>query len=113
MAEMQLGLPLPGSLSEFLQASNGFVDVEDQYEYAWGLETIVAENRRAWSDSAMRLDEGMLAFGGDGAGDWFCLPVDAANCSVYHWGWIEAEAREIAPTLLAFWPGWLRGSISV
>jgi hypothetical protein len=91
---------------------DGFIDLESQYEYAWGLQRIVAENRRAWSDSAMRLDEGLLGFGADGAGDWFCLPVDADDSPVYRWGWILAEAREVAPDLSTFWRGWLGGSIS-
>ena len=43
-------------------------------------------------------------------GDWFCLPVDADDSPVYHWGWILAEAREVAPDLSTFWRGWLGGS---
>ncbi len=59
----------------------------------------------------MRLDEGLLAF--RCAGDWLCVPLDAANSAVYHWAWISAEAREIAPTLSAFWRDLLRGSLTV
>src|SRR5205823_1680108 len=101
------------SLSDFLQASNGFIDLESRYEYAWPIETIVAENRRAWSDSAMHLDERFVSFGADGAGDWFCLDLDAANGPVYHWAWIAGEAQEVAKNLWSFWPLWLRGSITV
>jgi cell wall assembly regulator SMI1 len=112
-AEAQLEVSLPASLSEFLTASDGFTDLESQYEYAWPLETIVTENRRAWSEPTMRLDEALLAFGGDGAGDWFCLPLGDTDGPVYHWAWIAGHAREVAPDLASFWPQWLRGSLNV
>ena len=110
--EAKLGVTLPHSLVRFLHVSNGFFHVEAQLEYAWRLERIVAENRRAWSSSP-GLDDRFLGFGSDGAGDWFCLSLRELESPVYHWAWIPAELRIISPDLATFWPGWVNGSISV
>jgi cell wall assembly regulator SMI1 len=112
-AEKLLGVSLPASLTEFLRASDGFVDLDSQYEYAWSIKTIVAENQSAWSDDAMRLPDHLLSFGADGAGDWFCLRLDAVSGAVYHWEWMTGEVREISSSLPSFWAGWLRGTIAV
>lgn len=112
-AEAKLGVSLPQSLVQFLKATDGFFDRESQYEYAWRLERIVEENRRAWSDQSRTFDNHLLAFGGDGAGDWFCLSLYETEDSVHHWAWISAESRRVAPDLATFWSGWLQGSISV
>jgi acetyl esterase/lipase len=97
-----------------LRASNGLTDVAARYEYGWNVETIVAENRRAWLDVAMSLDRELLAFGGDGAGGWFCLalaPQDDAR--VFHWSWIDGHATPVADDLRAFWPAWFSGELKV
>lgn len=113
-AEAGLGVPLPRSLVRFLEVTDGFFDVRAQYEYAWPLERIVMENRRAWADPAVHFPEHLLAFGGDGAGDWFCLSLrDQPESRVYHWAWTLSESRVIAQDLASFWPGWLDGSITV
>ena len=112
-AEAQLGVSLPAALAELLQASDGFTDVESSYECGWPLATIVTENQRAWSDGAMPLDRTLLAFGSDGAGDWFCIPVGADHGPIYHWNWIDGEAREVGTDLRSFWRGWLLGSTKV
>jgi hypothetical protein len=112
-AEARLGVSLPTALWDLLQSTDGFADLESRYEYGWSLDTILAENDRAWSDEATPLDRALLAFGADGAGDWFCIPVGADDGPIYHWSWIDAEAREVGTDLRSFWLGWLRGTTKV
>jgi cell wall assembly regulator SMI1 len=113
-AESVLGVTIPKSLADFLKATDGFTDLQSHFAYAWDLSTIIAENGRAWSDPAMPLDRRLLAFGADGAGDWFCLTLDTPGESpVVHWGWIEGRPRCVADDLASFWRTWLDGSLSV
>jgi SMI1 / KNR4 family (SUKH-1) len=113
-AQVELGVTFPESLFSFLQATNGFTDLASRYNYAWTLETIVTENRRSWSDEETPLDRRLLAFGGDAAGGWFCLSLDTSTESpIFHWNWIDGEARRIADGLASFWSGWLDGSVSI
>jgi SUKH superfamily protein len=97
-----------------LESTNGFADLTSRYDYAWSLEAIVTENQRAWADAAMPLDDHLLAFGGDGAGAWFCLSLRASDeNAVFHWGWIDGTARRVADGLITFWRSWLDGSLEV
>jgi SMI1-KNR4 cell-wall len=112
-AEHELGIAFPDSLTTLLRSTNGFDDLESRHRCAWALETIVIENRRAWSDEPMLLDRDLLAFGDDGAGDWFCIGLAEDGSPIYHWTWIVQERRRIASDLRAFWQGWLDGSITV
>ena len=86
-AQGELGVTFPESLFSFLQATNGFTDLASR---------------------------SLLAFGGDGAGGWFCLSLDASGESpIFHWNWIDGEARRIAVGLAGFRSGWLDGSVSI
>ncbi|HEY4348590.1 MAG TPA: hypothetical protein VGM80_13460 [Gaiellaceae bacterium] len=89
-------------------------DHASQYPYAWDLSMVVAENLKHWSSHNLRLDRQWLGFGGDGFGNGFCLALDRdADNPVFQWGWICAEATEVADGLASFWPGWLSGRIKV
>jgi SMI1-KNR4 cell-wall len=114
-AELALGVALPGELREFLAATDGFYDAESRHECAWTLQRIIRENANAWSDARMAFERDLLAFGDDGAGDWFCMPVrsSARSDDVVHWTWIGQDRRTIAPSLRDFWMGWYDGSIQV
>lgn len=112
-AEAELRMAMPPQLADFLHATNGLSDLASRYAYGWGIETIVAENRRAWADAAMPLDRALLAFGADGAGGWFCLSLHAHDPRVFHWTWIDGAATPVADDLPEFWPSWLRGDLTV
>jgi hypothetical protein len=113
-AESELGVTLPEALAEFLRATDGFYDRESEYAYAWDLNTLVGENARAWTDAAAPLDTNFLAFGADGAGGWFCLPLGPESADgVFHWSATDEQPRRIAPDLRTFWRGWLTGRITV
>jgi hypothetical protein len=113
-AERVLGITLPQELREFLAATDGLYDRHAQHDYGWPLQRVVSENTDAWKHNEMALDRDLLAFGDDGAGDWFCVPVSSGrHAEVVHWGWIGHERRTIAPSVRKFWEGWYDGSITV
>lgn len=114
-AERVLAIAIPRELREFLAATNGLYDASARHYFGWPLQRIVSENSGAWNDNEMALDRDLLAFGGDGAGDWFCVrvPSSSPNAEVLHWGWIGRERRTIAQSLQELWAGWYDGSIAV
>jgi hypothetical protein len=110
----RLGIVLPRELREFLAATNGLYDSYARHAYGWPVQRIVSENVAAWNDDEMALHRDLLAFGDDGTGDWFCVPVTSSpHSEVLHWGWIGHERRTIAQSLQEFWAGWYGGSITV
>jgi cell wall assembly regulator SMI1 len=113
-AEQRLGVRFPRELAEYLEATDGLYDNKAEYAYGWSLDEIVRENTRAWGDGTTALDSALLAFGGDGAGAWFCVSLapDSAT-AVFHWNWIDLESRPVAPDLASFWHGWLTGATGV
>jgi len=113
-AEAELGADVPSALADFLRATNGLTDLASRHGYGWDIDRIVSENLRAWSDEAMPLDRDLLSFGDDGAGGWFCLSIVMSEDErVFHWGWIDGEARPVAHDLAAFWESWLGGALTV
>jgi hypothetical protein len=112
-AETQLGVLIPEELHAFLAETDGLFDNDAQHWYGWPLERIVSENLSAWRDEELLLDNALLAFGDDGTGDCFCLEVDERTPHVFHWSWIDGEARPIATDLRSFWSGWLTGELTV
>jgi SMI1-KNR4 cell-wall len=113
-AERALEIVIPLELREFLAATNGLYDSASQHAYGWRLQRVVSENTGAWSDDRMALGRDLVAFGDDGAGDWFCLPLTpGSGTEVIHWRWIGQERRTLAPNLREFWLGRYDGSITV
>ena len=114
-AEAQLGHALPPQLSALLEQTDGFHDVAGRYEPCWPLARLVEENHRVRRDAVMPRPDGKLCFGDNGAGEPFLLVASTAQEwgeDVRVWSWIDQEARSLAPSLAAFWEGWLDGSIS-
>jgi hypothetical protein len=112
-AEGALARPIPEDLADLLQFSNGLFDVTSQHEFVWPLDRLVEDNQRSWASTDLPLPTSLFAFGDDGAGDWFCLPLADRPPGIYHWGWNEGEARLVAPDLQTFLPRWLDGDLEV
>jgi hypothetical protein len=108
--DLQIGLPTP--LVDFLRETNGVYDRAGHHEYGWSSARIVSENLEAWADREMPLPRDYLAFGDDGTGDCFCMPARAGT-EVFHWVWIDSEARQIASDLRSFWIEWFSGELTV
>ena len=112
-AESALGVALPPALDSLVRYSDGLFDTDTQYWITWTLAEIVERNPERWRDEELQLPRSLLGFGGDGAGGWFCLPIDASDGRVHHLAWIEGTPRAVAPDLASFLPRWLDGDLKV
>lgn len=109
-AEQRLRVALPPDQRRFLLYTNGFYDQEAQYEYAWSLAELVSQALAGWAEGW--LPNRLLPIGGDGAGGYFTLPLDA-TATVRHWSSIGEEEVDTGLTLEEFWPQWLSGDVRV
>ena len=74
-AEGRLGSPLPPSLKELYQATNGIYHPGGQWYLMWKLGDLVDRNLDAWRDEPAARRQ-WLGFGDDGTGAPFCLSLD-------------------------------------
>lgn len=107
--ERRLGGPIPGELRALLLESDGFEDVEGQWEVGWSSDRIAEETERVRADGLLAGD--VLCFGDDGTGDPFCISHQNGG-PVWWLSLIDGEMVVLADSLLAFWDGWLRGEIT-
>jgi hypothetical protein len=107
--ERRLGGPIPGDLRALLLESDGFDDVEGQWQVAWSCDRIAEETERVRADGL--LGEDFLCFGDDGTGDPFCISHQDGG-PVCHLSLIGGELAVLAHLLPAFWDGWFRGVIT-
>jgi SMI1 / KNR4 family (SUKH-1) len=112
-AEKALGVPLPTALVDLLRYSNGLFVADSEHQLVWPLVEIVQGNLEEWSRDELRLPTSYLGFGDDGAGNWFCFSTDVSDPRVYHFNWIDDEARPVAPSLDVFLPQWIDGDLGV
>ena len=106
-AEEALGHRLPADLRVLLLETDGFEDRAGQWEVAWPVRRISAETLQ-WRQRRPILS-GFVCFGDNGAGDPFLL--SRSNDSAHIWNDIDDHSYRLAPSLDAFWEGWLDGSI--
>ena len=72
-AEARLGVALPSSLRSLYLTDDGRFRADGEWWVVWPLSRLVDDNLCAWHDGS--LDESLVAFGDDGAGDPFCMRV--------------------------------------
>ena len=101
--------PIPHDLRAMLQESDGIYDRDGQWEVAWSCDRIAAETERLRDQGLLADDE--VAFGDDGAGDPFSMPVHGDG-QVAIRSMITGETTTLAPSLPVFWAAWLRGEIT-
>jgi hypothetical protein len=101
--EARLGRTLPPDLGSLYGHTDG---VYDEASYTWLvwpttvlLEELVAPSYQEVGES------GLLAFGTNGAGEWFCIPHDRDR-PVLVWDPTKLEAREVADDLPHLLRGW-------
>jgi hypothetical protein len=109
-AERRLGVRLPRSLRRLYRASNGIEDVGGRWDVVWPLDDVVRRNLDGWEGEAGHPRE-LLAFGDNGAGDPFCLPLRGPELVVW-WYAVGAEATEYGLPLWRFWLGWRSGEVT-
>ena len=112
------GVAIPGPLADLLMVTNGFsLEVpetlaeylkpdEEWYEPCWSVENLALWNHEARTQDLIPTH--LLAFGDNGADEWFCLDVrPGASETVYSWCAIAHEDTHMAPDLATFWQQWL------
>lgn len=105
-AEAALGRRLPPALRGLYRATNGLRDDEAQLQVIWTLEQLLDSAAGEWG-AGLRA-AGLVAFGDDGAGEWFCVRRDT-DSAVFAWYFIDEEAHEVATSLADFWTRWVSG----
>ena len=105
-AEASLGHRLPPALSALYRLADGFFDEPGQWAVVWPLHRVVSENLQ-FRDGPLTLPSTLLAFGDDGTGSPFCLPVEERSPSaVVRWNWIDDEVEVEEGSLLVFMREW-------
>jgi hypothetical protein len=104
-----VGAQWPSDLKVFLRESNGFEDTEGQWEVAWSVERIVAENGRIRRESP-NFPARWLCFGDNGAGDAFAIDCERGTVHVALAS--TGEYSILADSLSEFWRGWFSGDIT-
>jgi cell wall assembly regulator SMI1 len=76
-AEKILGLRLPVELRSLYERTDGVFNDRGELWVIWHLDRLVADNRTNWN--RRRLPSSLLAFGDDGAGNPFCVPLNGTD----------------------------------
>jgi cell wall assembly regulator SMI1 len=98
-AEAALGVPLPGRIRELFRAGDGRYRRHGDWWVVWPLDRLVADNTDAWRRGT--LSRALLAFGDDGTGNPFCVPIGGID-EVLRWSWIDSATDANEGTLAAF-----------
>jgi hypothetical protein len=113
-AELRLGHELPNELKSMLSETDGIYDLDGQWNVAWPLKQLVSDNLNLRQNQELTFPD-LLAFGDNGCGEPFCRPIAPSATdrnTVLHWAPIHGETTDLAPSLHAFWAGWLSGQIT-
>jgi hypothetical protein len=105
--ERRLGDGVSAELRDLLAETDGFDDVDGQWEMAWSSTRVASETERFRRDGLLGHTE--IAFGDNGCGEPFCLDAEGTVSVIYP---IGGERMFLAPSLVDFWAGWLRGRIT-
>jgi hypothetical protein len=92
-AESELGAPLPRALRRCYLERDGWFNGPDSGEWwvIWPLGRVVEENLRSWGEGTLARD--LVAFGDDGIGNPFCIPLSGDADDVVRWNWIDSEVE--------------------
>jgi hypothetical protein len=100
---------LPSALRALYLASDGVFDEPGQWFVIWPLAEVVARNQAAWADGNHGRRR-LLAFGDDGTGDLFCVPIGGGPEIVF-WSAIDGTATHLARSLPLLWEAWTTDSL--
>jgi cell wall assembly regulator SMI1 len=103
-AERLLGVRLPERLRDLYRAGDGRYRSDGEWWVVWPLERITAETARAWEQGMLPQD--LLAFGDNGTGNPFCVPLHGDD-EVILWSWIDGALEGSEGTLSQFLHRWV------
>lgn len=114
-AEAVLGDPLPNGLRDLLAEANG-IDGEYGLGLLWTAERIASDNRQfrtsaEFAELYMPFD-GLVFFADAGNGDQFFVSLSGQN-EVYVWDHESDSRAWVAPTVLRYLEGWMRGDLTL
>ncbi len=90
-AEDRLGLSLPARIRVLYSGGDGRYQSDGQWWVVWPIDRVVEENPPAWNQRG--LSRSLLAFGDDGTGNPFCVPLDTDEDVVLRWNWIDSDVE--------------------
>lgn len=102
-AASTLGCSMPVPLQALYRAGDGRFDPTGSWWVIWPLERTVTESGDAWRGGSLNAD--LLAFGDDGTGNPFCLPVDGRD-EVVRWSWIDGAVERSEGSFAEFVGRW-------
>jgi cell wall assembly regulator SMI1 len=102
-AELLLGVPLPERLRDLYRDGDGRYRSDGQWWLVWPLERIATETPQAWEEGMLTRD--LLAFGDNGTGNPFCVPIHGDD-EVILWSWIDGAPEASEGTLAQFLHRW-------
>ena len=104
-AEDRLGLSLPDRVRALYSGGDGRYRSDGQWWVVWPLARLVDENPTAWSQGG--LSPSLLAFGDDGSGNPFCVPLDTDDDVVLRWSWIDSDVETREGSFAEFLREWV------
>ena len=104
--EHALEAKIPDRLWELYAAGDGRFCADGQWWVIWPLERLVSENVQVRAGRSATLPTSLVAFGDDGTGNPFCVPLDGAD-RVVRWNWIDGELDGEFGTLSEFVAEWV------
>jgi cell wall assembly regulator SMI1 len=105
--EAALGAMLPDRLRAQYRVADGRYRQDGQWWVVWPLDRLAADNPDVWKSGMLSRD--LLAFGDDGTGNPFCVPLDGRD-EVVRWSWIDGDAVRSEGTLAQFVAEWTNAS---
>jgi hypothetical protein len=94
---------MPAHLQALYRAGDGRFDPTGSWWVIWPLARTVTESGDAWRRGTLNAD--LLAFGDDGTGNPFCLPVDGRD-DVVRWSWIDGAVERSEGSFTEFLGRW-------
>lgn len=105
--ERRLSLSFPARLRRLYAEADGRWSEPGKWWVVWPLARLAEDNEQAWANGT--LPSHLLAFGDDGTGNPFCVPLTSEADQVLRWNWLDQDVEMNEGSLEYFSRAWLNG----